>query len=82
MPKRSVQPRQLRLGEQPQAQLQLPLAEHAPRGPDSVSHWRFCRQCGRPIHEDAPGCGWCRRPSRSGDRGPAAASGLWASDPP
>jgi len=82
MPKQAVPRRQLRLEEQSEAQLALPLPEEARQSTEAVPRWRFCRHCGRPIHEDAPGCGWCRRPRRSPERTRATTADLWASEPP
>ena len=54
---------QLRLPDPP-PQLDLPLADEVPRAAEGAVHWRMCRECGRPIHPDAPRCGWCPKPVR------------------
>jgi hypothetical protein len=61
MKKRRRSPQQLRLPTPP-PQLGLPLPDEVPQAAAEAVHWRLCRQCGRPIHPDAPRCGWCPQP--------------------
>jgi hypothetical protein len=61
MRRKKMQAKQMRLGAAPTPQLPLPLADEVPSPVEEAVHWRLCRQCGRPIHPEAPGCGWCRK---------------------
>ncbi|HEY3396143.1 MAG TPA: hypothetical protein VGM19_00640 [Armatimonadota bacterium] len=63
MNKRTTSTRPLPLDSTAAPQLGLPLPEPPPSAGRGTA-WRFCRQCHRPIHPDAPACGWCRRPPR------------------
>jgi hypothetical protein len=57
------QSKQLRLPTPP-PQLDLLLPDEVPEATADAVHWRMCRECGRPIHPDAPRCGWCPKPLR------------------
>lgn len=68
MRRRPTKRPQPRLLERREPQLALPLPDEIPQESEAAVHWRLCRTCGRPIHPDAPRCGWCPKPLRKQSR--------------
>ena len=64
MRRRPTKRSQPRLLEKREPQLTLPLPDEIPQESAAAVPWRLCRTCGRPIHPDAPRCGWCPKPTR------------------